>query len=134
MNSTYGKDLLDSELFSKFVFKYKNKTLIDQGLPTFKAARQITQDFYGIEKDSYYYYINTAVQEGFFILDNAKVILLSFYYNFIANCLDHNRFHLVEGDTDSLYIAISGDPNVDVEQQFTYTIINKELYDKLYYE
>jgi hypothetical protein len=67
-------------------------------------------------------------------LDNAKVILLPFYYGFIANCLDHNRHHLVEGDTDSLYFAISGDPNVGVEQQFTHIIINKELYDKLYYE
>jgi hypothetical protein len=27
-----------------------------------------------------------------------------------------------------------GDPNVGVEQQFTHIIINKELYDKLYYE
>jgi hypothetical protein len=134
MNSAYGKDLLNSELFSKILFKNKEKTLIDQCLPTFKAARQIIPDFYVIERDSYYYSINTAVQEGFFTLDNAKVILLSFYYSFIATCLDHNRFHLVEGDTDSLYFAISGDPNAGVEQQFTHIIIDKELYDKLYYE
>jgi hypothetical protein len=62
------------------------------------------------------------------------VILLSFYYSFIGNSLDHNRFHLVEGDTDSLHFAISGDQNAGVEQQFTHIIINKELYDKLYYE
>jgi hypothetical protein len=47
--------------------------------------------------------------------------------------LDHNRFRLVEDDTDSLYFAISGHPNAGVEQQFTHIIINKELYDKLYY-
>jgi hypothetical protein len=134
MNSAYGKDLVNLELFSKIVFKNKEKTLIDQCLPTYKAARQIQPDFYAIERDSYYYSINTAVQEGFFTLDNAKVILLSFYCSFIANCLDHNRFHLVEGDTDSLYFAISGDPNAGVEQQFTHIIIDKELYDKLYYE
>jgi hypothetical protein len=134
INSAYGKDLLNSELFSKIVFKNKDKILIDQWLFTFKAAKQITQDFYAIEKDSYYYSINTSVQEGFFTLDNTKVILLSFYYSFITNCLDHNRFHLVEDDTDSLYFAISGDLHADVEQQFTHIIINKELYGKLYYE
>jgi hypothetical protein len=64
MNSAYNKDLLNSELFSKIVFKNKEKTLIDQCLPTFKAARQIQPDFYAIERDSYYYSINTAVQEG----------------------------------------------------------------------
>jgi hypothetical protein len=71
MNSAYGKYLLNSELFSKIVFKNKDKTLIDQCLPTFKAVRQITADFYVFERDSYYYSINTAVQEEFFILDNA---------------------------------------------------------------
>jgi hypothetical protein len=45
INSAYRKDLLNSELFSKIVFKDKNKTLIDQCLPTFKAVRQITPDF-----------------------------------------------------------------------------------------
>jgi hypothetical protein len=115
MNSTFGKDFLISELFSKIVFKDKNKTLIDHCLPAFKAGRQITPDFYGIEKDSYYYFINTAVQEGFFTLDNTKVILLSFYYSFIANCLDRNKFHLVKGDTDRLYFGVSGDVNAGVE-------------------
>jgi hypothetical protein len=66
INCAYGKDLLNSELFSKIVFKNKEKTLIHHCLPTFKAARQTTPDFYSIEKDSYYYSINTAVQEGFF--------------------------------------------------------------------
>jgi hypothetical protein len=131
MNSDYDKDLLNSELFSKIVFKNKYKTLIDQFLSTIKTARQITHYFYAIEKHSYYYSLNTAVGEGFFTFDNAKVILLSLYYSFIANCLDHNKFHLVEGDTDSLYFAISGDPYAGVEQQFTHIIINKELYDKL---
>jgi hypothetical protein len=51
MNFVYGKDLLNSELFSKIVFKKKNKTLIDQCLPKFKAAKQITPDFYVIERE-----------------------------------------------------------------------------------
>jgi hypothetical protein len=86
MNSAYNKHLLNSELFSKIVFKNKDKTLIDQCLPTFEAAGQITPYFCVIERDSCYYSINIVVQEGFFTLDNAKVILLSFYYSFIANC------------------------------------------------
>jgi hypothetical protein len=45
------------------MFKDKGETLIDQYLPTFKTARQITPDFYSIEKDSYYYSINPALQE-----------------------------------------------------------------------
>jgi hypothetical protein len=91
MNSAFGKDLLNSELFSKIVFKNNDKDLIDLYLPTFKAARQTTPDFYAIERDNYYS-IDTVVQEWFFTLDNAKVILLSFYYSFLTNCLDHNNF------------------------------------------
>jgi hypothetical protein len=86
MNFVYGKDFLNSELFSKIVFKNKDKILFDQRFPSFKAARQIIPDFYAIEKDTYYYSINTAVQEGFFTLDNVKVILLLYNYSFIANC------------------------------------------------
>jgi hypothetical protein len=99
------------------VFKNKDKILIDQCLPTFKATRQITPDFYLINKDSYYYFINTAIQEGFLTLDDAKVILLSFYCSFITNRLDHNRFHLIQGDSDSVYFTISGNPNAGVEHQ-----------------
>jgi hypothetical protein len=57
-----------------------------------------------------------------------------FYYNFITPCFDRNRFHLIEGDTDSLYFAIYEDKNDDYNQQFKYIIIDQELYDQLVYD
>jgi hypothetical protein len=87
-----------------------------------------------MEKECYHHTISSAVQEALFTLDNAKVILLLFNYNFISPCFDHNRFHLIEGDTGSLYFTISGDKNHDCNQQFKHIIIDQELYDQLVYD
>jgi hypothetical protein len=50
------------------------------------------------------------------VLDNAKYWYLNFIYNFMYRCLDMDKIHFIEGDTDSAYWAISGDPNEDYKQ------------------
>ena len=49
-------------------------------------------------------------------------------------CLDMDRIHFVEGDTDSAYWAISGNPDEDSSQEFKYVVKDKEFYDKHVYE
>jgi hypothetical protein len=44
--------------------------------------------------------------------------------------MDRKRFHFIEGDTDSAYWAISGDPNDDYKQGFKHIITDQEFYDK----
>ena len=49
-------------------------------------------------------------------------------------CLDMDKIHVVELDTDSLYVAVAGDPNDDYKQRYKHVIKDKEFYDKHVYE
>ncbi|KAA6313531.1 MAG: hypothetical protein EZS28_055738, partial [Streblomastix strix] len=75
----------------------------------------------------------TSIQSGVFTLDNAKYWYLNYIYNFMYKCLDRKRFHFVLADTDSIYIAISGDPNKDCHQQFESIVTDKQFYDQHVY-
>jgi hypothetical protein len=66
LNSAYGKDSMNSELFAKIVFRNKQGTLHDQAYPTFKAARQINENYFAVEKECYHYTISSAMQEVHF--------------------------------------------------------------------
>jgi DNA polymerase elongation subunit (family B) len=41
--------------------------------------------------------------------------MLTFIYDFLFKAFDTDRFHFIEGDTDSLYWAISGMISEDKE-------------------
>ena len=47
----------------------------------------------------------------------------------MRKCLDLNRLHFIEGDTDSAYWAISGDPKDDNKQGFKHIITDHEFYN-----
>ncbi|KAA6380112.1 MAG: hypothetical protein EZS28_024362 [Streblomastix strix] len=44
------------------------------------------------------------------------------------------RFHFVLADTDSIYIAITGNPNKDCYQQFESIVTDKQFYDQHVYQ
>jgi len=52
--------------------------------------------------------------------DVAEVWYLHFIHEFLFKCLDIEGFHFYEGDTDSAYFAVAGDPNESCEQVFSY--------------
>jgi hypothetical protein len=45
-----------------------------------------------------------------------------------------DRIHFIEGDTDSSYWAVAGDPDKGVHQGFTEVIKDQDFWDKHYYE
>ena len=45
-----------------------------------------------------------------------------------------NKIHYIESDTDSLYVAIAGNPNESPKQLFNHVIKKKEFYDKNIYK
>jgi basic membrane lipoprotein Med (substrate-binding protein (PBP1-ABC) superfamily) len=57
-----------------------------------------------------------------------------FYYEFLNKCMDMNKIHAIEGDTDSLYFAVAGDPTKGIHQGFRYAVKNRGFYHKHYYE
>ncbi|KAA6385686.1 MAG: hypothetical protein EZS28_018788 [Streblomastix strix] len=48
--------------------------------------------------------------------------------------IDRKRFHFVLADTDSIYVAIAGDPNKDYHQQFESIVTDKQFYDQHVYQ
>jgi hypothetical protein len=49
----------------------------------------------------------------------------------MEKCLDGKRFHYLEGDTDSLYFAISGDKNEGINQGFKQIITDDQFYNEM---
>lgn len=51
--------------------------------------------------------LDIPIQVGFFILEYAKLIMLQFYYDFLAKYLSFDSFALIQCDTDSFYLSLS---------------------------
>jgi hypothetical protein len=134
LNSSYGFDILNEEKYSKVKFCNYDQTLDAQARPNFIHTRQINPDLYVVSYHSKYCKCNTCIQEGVFTLDNAKYAYCSLVYDFMHKCLDMDKIHFIEGDTDSSYWAIAGDPNKGIHQGFEAVIKDKEFYDKHVYE
>ena len=45
-------------------------------------------------------------------------------------CLDTTKFHFTSGDTDSIYMAVAGDPSRDSSQGFEAIVKDNEFYSK----
>ena len=130
LNGSYGYDIMNTENFTNIQLKDKKDTFTAHLSPNFMSERKINDDLYQINTRKKSFNCNTPIQEGFFTLDNAKFWYLNFLYNFIFKCIDMDKFHLIEGDTDSIYFACSGDVNQGPEQKFNAIIKDKEFYDK----
>jgi hypothetical protein len=72
--------------------------------------------------------VDTALKEAVFTLDNAKFWYIKFVYDFMYKYIDMRKVHFIEGDTDSLYYAISGDPEKDCHQGFEHVIKDEAFY------
>ncbi len=130
LNGSYGYDIMNTENFPKL--KITNKT--DAGhyyqKQGFKDCLDMGNDVRLITLEKEKFDCNTCIHEGFFNLDNAKFWYLTFIYDFMYKCLDMNRIHFIEGDTDSAYWAIAGDPNDDNTQAFKHVIKDHEFYNE----
>ena len=123
LNGSYGYDGMNAEKWTKSKIYNKDRTFTTQLSDLFLATRKISDDSFIVEQESKTYGCNTCLQEAFFTLDNAKYWYLNFVYNFMEKAFDMSRIHYVEGDTDSMYWAISGSSFQDV-------IKDKDFYDK----
>ena len=134
LNGSYGYDGKNTEKYTKSVIKDKDGTFTAQLYPSFVDSRKIGDNKYLVSYNPDTYTVDTCIQEAFFTLDNAKYWYLNFIYNFMYKCFDMDKIHYVEGDTDSAYWAISGNPEKDYTQRFDYVIKDKEFYDKHVYD
>ena len=78
----------------------------------FRKLDHITEDTYEVEsckKTIKLTKLNLPNQIGFFVYRYVKLRMLQFYFDFLDKYLDRSDFQMCEMDTDSAYIAISGE-------------------------
>ena len=51
--------------------------------------------------------LDVPISVGFFVLEYAKLLLLSFYFDFLVEFLPFDKFALIQCDTDSMYFSLS---------------------------
>jgi hypothetical protein len=129
LNAAYGKDGINKSKYSKLVIMDQKKAFSSQCLPEFKGSRAISNNRYIVEKNYKTYSVNTAIQEAVFTFDNAKFWYIKFVYDFIYRCINISKRYSIEGETDSLYYAISENPDEDCHQGFKHVIKYEDFYN-----
>ncbi|KAI5512099.1 DNA/RNA polymerases family [Trichomonas vaginalis G3] len=130
LNGSYGYDAMNTQNYAKTKIMNAQKARVACMSNKFKNIREIGEDTYQVMLKDRFYRCDTCLQEAFFTLDNAKYWYLVFIYDFMYKCMNVNRFHFIEGDTDSSYWAIAGDPNLPNTQAFQAIVTDKQFYDK----
>ena len=108
-NSSYGKTITNKEHHTNVKLcndteatKYINESL-------FRDLDEVSDDLYEVKMVKKTIKEDLPVQIGFFVYQYAKLRMLEFYYDFMDVYIDRSDFQYVEMDTDSAYIAISGE-------------------------
>ncbi|KAA6385020.1 MAG: hypothetical protein EZS28_019452 [Streblomastix strix] len=112
MNSSYGSDGMNSEKYHKVKIMNKKQTQRAIRSNAFMVEQKISDDSYLVQMNPEQCSCKTPLQVAFFVLDNAKYWI-----------------HFIEGDTDSVYWAISDNPNEDFTLQFNAVINDREFYN-----
>jgi hypothetical protein len=138
LNGSYGHDAMNTENYSKSFIQNEARANTSKLSDQFKNIRQLVDkdidqtydSIYQVDMDSDKFKCQTPLQQAYFTLDNAKYWFLVFIYEFMYKCMDMNKIHFIYGDTDSMYFAISGDPNDDYKQGFKHVVLDKDYYDE----
>jgi hypothetical protein len=134
LNSSYGYDIMNEEKFCKSSVVTKNTAAIKVFSPYFISARLLNSKYYQVQINKETFNCKTPLVQCFFTLENTKFWYLNFIYNFMFKCLDMTKIHFVEGETDSMYWAVSGSESENYEQGFKYVIKDHEFYNKNIYK
>jgi hypothetical protein len=134
LNAAFGKDGLNTKNYNKTEILPINEALFKQSDPRFMSSRQISDNLFVVSMAPASYSVSTPLQCAVWTLDNAKAWYLKLLYGFIYKAFDTDRFHYVEGDTDSMYFAIAGNPEADYKQGFSYVIKDQKFYDENVYK
>ena len=130
MNSSYGYDSMRTDTYNKTKIVDKKGAYKCHRSPYHIDTIELGRDKYLTVEQTKSYEIKTPLQCAAFTLDNAKYWYLNFIYNFMNKCLDMNKIHFVEGDTDSQYWAVAGDLYDSDKQGFKYVINDEQFYNE----
>jgi hypothetical protein len=108
LNGSYGYDIMNEAKYSKVKIVNRHKCFLAHMTPTFRHSEKLADDVYLVESVSKSFKCQTCIQVGVATLDIAKMLYLNFIYNFMYKCIDMDKCHFCEGDTDSMYWAVAG--------------------------
>ncbi|KAA6362847.1 MAG: hypothetical protein EZS28_041626, partial [Streblomastix strix] len=134
MNSSYGSDGMNQEHFSDIKLCDIHETFRKHLNGRFKSDRKLGGNLYAIEFEQQKFNCKTCLQVAFAVLDCAKYWFMNFYCNFLTPMVDMNRVHLIYCDTDSIMLAVAGDPKQNYKQGFSAVIKDKQFYDLNFYK
>lgn len=108
-NSSYGKTITNKKKHTQIIYANDKKTsrLIDSW--RFTRATELHSDLYEVEMQLKKIKFNLPLQIGFMVYQYAKLKMLQFTFDFLDKFVSRQDYQLCEMDTDSLYMAISGD-------------------------
>ncbi|KAA6365844.1 MAG: hypothetical protein EZS28_038628, partial [Streblomastix strix] len=112
MNSSYGSDGMNAEKYHKVKMMNMKQTERAIRSNAFMDEQKISEDSYMVQMNPEHCSCKTPLQVEFFVLDNAKYWI-----------------HFIEGDTESAYYAIGGNPNEDFTQQFNAVVNDRDFYN-----
>ncbi len=130
LNGSYGYDAMNTEKYGRKVVTNLNRAGSYVNSHLYRDITEINEEMVVVTLDNERFKCETCLHEAFFTLDNAKYWYLLFIYDFMYKCLDMDRIHFIEGDTDSAYWAIAGDPTDSNEQGFKHVIKDHEFYNE----
>ena len=82
--------------------------------PNFKALEALGEQIYEMSFTPSRIKLDLPIQIGIQILNLAKLRMLQFVYHFISKFVDRSDYSFLQMDTDSMYLAISGDTLAEV--------------------
>lgn len=73
----------------------------------FSHMTELSDDHLEVERQKSRIRLDCPITVGMFVLDYAKLKMLSFYYDFLLKYIDFSKFCVVQMDTDSLYMGLA---------------------------
>ena len=108
-NSFYGGSVMNKDDHSDVCYCQNRYEVCRQiNKPMFIDAQEITDDLVELHLNKNKINQNVPIQVGKFILDDAKIHMVNFYYYVIKAFCDIKKIDLISMDTDSFTMAIAG--------------------------
>ena len=109
-NAGYGRFIMDVKRHVDVRYE-TNDEKVARAINSFffHELDELPENVFEIKSSKRKVRMELPIQVGFFVYQYAKLHMLRFYYHFIDHFLDRTEFEYLEMDTDSAYMALSGE-------------------------
>lgn len=121
-NSSYGRCLTSRLKHCKVRYVTGNFVGAAVNDPLFSGMSKVDDDLYEVTFQKSHVVWRDCVQIGLSVYMNAKLSILSFFFDVLMKYIDDRDISYLHSDTDSIYIALAGDD--------LFSVIKPELRDE----